>query len=60
MPYNWESISFLGIIQAIEDKASLFECHFGHGLGFPIEQVIVSTEAKMEEELKEDNNCRVG
>lgn len=52
LPYNWESISFLDIIQAIEGKASLFDCHFGHGPGCPIEQVMVSAEQKMEEELR--------
>ena len=52
LPYNWESISFLEIIQAIEGKASLFDCHFGHGPGCPIEQVMVEAEEKMEEQLK--------
>ncbi|MCM2603345.1 Rrf2 family transcriptional regulator [Rossellomorea marisflavi] len=49
--HNWESISFLNIIHAIEGKASLFECHFNHGSGCLIEQVMSSAEKKMEEEL---------
>ncbi|WP_057915906.1 Rrf2 family transcriptional regulator [Peribacillus muralis] len=52
LPYNWESISFLDIIQAIDGKASLFDCHFEHGPGCPIEKVMVSAEEKMEEKLR--------
>ncbi|MGO4275629.1 RrF2 family transcriptional regulator, partial [Paenibacillus sp. TAF58] len=28
---NWENISFLDIIQAIEGSTSLFDCSFNHG-----------------------------
>ncbi|OEH94438.1 Rrf2 family transcriptional regulator [Bacillus solimangrovi] len=52
LTHNWESISFLEIIQAIEGKASLFDCHFGHGSGCPIQQVMVAAEEQMEEKLR--------
>ncbi|GAF13913.1 Rrf2 family transcriptional regulator [Bacillus sp. JCM 19045] len=51
--HNWESLSFLDVIHAIEGKTSLFDCHFGHGSGCPIEQVMVRAEKKMEEELRQ-------
>ncbi|MCP2035594.1 Rrf2 family protein [Planomicrobium sp. HSC-17F08] len=49
---NWESISFLDIIHAIEGKASLFDCDVDHGPNCLIQQVMVSAEEKMEEELR--------
>ncbi|GEK34576.1 Rrf2 family transcriptional regulator [Kurthia sibirica] len=51
LAHNWASISFLEIIHAIEGKSSLFDCHFNHGAGCPIEQVMSSAEKKMEDEL---------
>lgn len=53
LPRDWESISFLDIIHAIEGKSSLFDCHFNHGEGCAIEQVMFTAELKMEEELRE-------
>src|SRR5690606_33254952 len=49
---NWESISFLDIIHDIEGKASLFDCDVDHGPNCLIQQVMVSAEEKMEEELR--------
>ena len=49
---NWESISFLDIIHAIEGKASLFDCDLDHGPDCLIQQAMVSAEAKMEQELR--------
>ncbi|WP_059052811.1 Rrf2 family transcriptional regulator [Paenibacillus senegalimassiliensis] len=49
---NWEDISFLDIIHAIEGSASLFDCSFEHGPNCPIQKVVLSAEAKMEEHLR--------
>jgi Rrf2 family protein len=49
---NWENISFLDIIQAIEGSASLFDCSFNHGPECPIQQVVLLAEEKMEEHLR--------
>ncbi|WP_018883745.1 Rrf2 family transcriptional regulator [Paenibacillus massiliensis] len=49
---DWENISFLDIIQAIEGSASLFDCSFEHGAGCPIQKVVLSAEEKMEEHLR--------
>lgn len=49
---NWENISFLDIIHAIEGTASLFDCSFEHGPDCPILKVVLSAEAKMEEHLR--------
>lgn len=49
---NWENISFLDIIHAIEGSASLFDCSFDHGPECPIQEVVISAEAKMEEHLR--------
>ncbi|KRF13513.1 RrF2 family transcriptional regulator [Paenibacillus sp. Soil787] len=49
---NWENISFLDIIQAIEGSASLFDCSFNHGPECLIQQVVLSAEEKMEEHLR--------
>ncbi|EGL17437.1 MULTISPECIES: Rrf2 family transcriptional regulator [unclassified Paenibacillus] len=49
---NWENISFLDIIHAIEGSASLFDCSFEHGPGCPIQKVVLSAEEKMEEQLR--------
>ncbi|MNK49159.1 HTH-type transcriptional regulator CymR [compost metagenome] len=49
---NWESISFLDIIHAIEGTASLFDCTLDHGSECLIQQVVLSAEEKMEEHLR--------
>lgn len=49
---GWESISFLDIIYAIEGKSSLFDCDINHGPECSIQQVMLRSELKMEEELK--------
>ena len=49
---NWEDISFLDIIQAIEGSASLFDCSFDHGPDCPIQKVVLAAEEKMEEHLR--------
>lgn len=49
---NWESISFLDIIHAVEGTASLFDCSFDHGPECPIQQVVLLAEEKMEEHLR--------
>ncbi|WP_274653915.1 Rrf2 family transcriptional regulator [Paenibacillus humicola] len=45
---NWEDISFLDIIHAIEGTASLFDCDFNHGPDCLIQKVMVSAEEEME------------
>ncbi|MEK3869681.1 MULTISPECIES: Rrf2 family transcriptional regulator [unclassified Paenibacillus] len=49
---NWEEISFLDIIHAIEGTASLFECELNHGSECLIQKVMVSAEEQMEEYLR--------
>ncbi|MDU4694475.1 MAG: Rrf2 family transcriptional regulator [Paenibacillus sp.] len=49
---DWENISFLDIIHAIEGTASLFDCSFEHGPDCPIQKVVLSAEEKMEEQLR--------
>jgi Rrf2 family protein len=49
---GWESISFLDIIYAIEGKSSLFDCDFDHGPECSIQKVMLRSEEKMEEELR--------
>ncbi|GAB2561945.1 MULTISPECIES: RrF2 family transcriptional regulator [Bacillales] len=49
---NWEDISFLDIIHAIEGSASLFDCSFDHGPDCPIQRVVLEAEEKMEEHLR--------
>lgn len=49
---NWEDISFLDIIHAIEGSASLFDCSFNHGPDCPIQKVVLAAEEKMEEHLR--------
>ncbi|MBT2726377.1 Rrf2 family transcriptional regulator [Bacillus sp. ISL-75] len=49
---NWESISFLDIIQAIEGPTSLFDYCLGHNPECLIQQVMISAEEKMLNELK--------
>ncbi|MEI5906678.1 Rrf2 family transcriptional regulator [Bacillus spongiae] len=48
---GWESISFLDIIDTIEGRSSLFDC-YDHGPDCPIQKVMLSSEEKMEEELR--------
>lgn len=49
---NWEDISFLDIIHAIEGTASLFDCDFNHGSDCMIQKVMVEAEMEMESYLK--------
>ena len=45
---NWEDISFLDIIHAIEGTASLFDCDFDHGPDCLILRVMIAAEEQME------------
>jgi len=49
---NWEEISFLDIIHAIEGTASLFDCDLDHGSECLIQKEMVLAEEKMEEHLR--------
>ncbi|MBU5675280.1 RrF2 family transcriptional regulator [Alkaliphilus sp. MSJ-5] len=49
---NWEDISFLDIIHAIEGKSSLFDCCSDSPSECVIKKVMLSAEEKMEKELK--------
>lgn len=49
---NWEDISFLDIIHAIEGSASLFECDLNHGRECMIQKVMITAEEKMEDYLR--------
>lgn len=49
---DWENISFLDVIHAIEGSASLFDCSLEHGPDCPIQKVVLSAEEKMEEHLR--------
>lgn len=49
---NWETISFLDIIHAIEGNASLFDCSLNHGPECAIQQVVLAAEEKMEQHLR--------
>lgn len=49
---DWESISFLDIIQAIEGSTSLFDYCLDHNPGCLIQKVMISAEEKMLNELK--------
>ncbi|GIN87332.1 Rrf2 family transcriptional regulator [Heyndrickxia sporothermodurans] len=48
---NWEEISFLDIIHAIEGKSSLFDCCLFSNPECVIKEVMLSAENKLEEEL---------
>lgn len=48
---NWERISFLDIIHAIEGTASMFDCSMNHEECL-IRKVVLTAEAKMDEHLK--------
>ncbi|QDP41505.1 Rrf2 family transcriptional regulator [Radiobacillus deserti] len=52
LPRDWESVSFLDIIFAIEGKSTLFECEVEHGPHCPIQKGMVRSVEKMEEELR--------
>lgn len=49
---NWEDISFLDIIHAIEGKTSLFDCCLHDKPGCLINEAMLAAEEKMEEELR--------
>jgi len=49
---NWEEISFLAIIQAIEGTASFLDCNLNHGPECQVQKVMVSAEAQMENYLR--------
>ncbi|WP_044639895.1 Rrf2 family transcriptional regulator [Risungbinella massiliensis] len=50
--HNWESISFLDIIRAIEGPSSIFDYCVDHNPDCPIQKVIFSAEEKMLNELR--------
>ncbi|GBG07563.1 Rrf2 family transcriptional regulator [Paenibacillus agaridevorans] len=50
---NWENISFLDIIHAIEGTTSLFECSLDHGPECVIQKVVLAAEDQMERRLRE-------
>ncbi|SDZ38231.1 transcriptional regulator, BadM/Rrf2 family [Evansella caseinilytica] len=50
---DWEEVSFLDVIHAIEGTASLFDCDLNHGPECLIQKVMVSAEEKMEDCLRE-------
>ncbi len=49
---NWENISFLDIIHAIEGTASLFDCGLNHGPECQVQRVMVAAEEEMETYLR--------
>lgn len=49
---NWENISFLDIIHAIEGTASLFDCGLNHGPQCLVQTVMVTAEEGMEAYLR--------
>lgn len=49
---NWEDISFLDIIHAIEGKSSLFDCCLYSDPECVIKEVMLSAEEKLENELR--------
>ena len=49
---NWEDISFLDIIHAIEGKSTLFDCCLDSPSECVIKKIMLSAEKKMEDELK--------
>ncbi|MGE7110340.1 Rrf2 family transcriptional regulator [Lysinibacillus sp. NPDC047702] len=50
--HNWEAISFLDIIHAIEGKSSLFDCCLYNDPKCVIKEVMLSAEEKLENELR--------
>lgn len=49
---NWEDISFMDIIHAIEGKSSLFDCCLESPSECAIKRIMLSAEEKMEKELR--------
>jgi Rrf2 family protein len=49
---NWEDISFLDVIHAIEGTTSLFDCCMNHEAECLIQKVMVPAENKMDEHLR--------
>ncbi|MGE6517615.1 Rrf2 family transcriptional regulator [Lysinibacillus sp. NPDC093190] len=49
---DWEDISFLDIIHAIEGKSSLFDCCLYNDPKCVIKEVMLSAEKKLENELR--------
>ncbi|MGX7014927.1 Rrf2 family transcriptional regulator [Vagococcus silagei] len=49
---NWESISFLDIIQAIEGRQSLFDCYLHEDPNCTIKKIMTAAEEEMENTLK--------
>ncbi|WP_148927214.1 Rrf2 family transcriptional regulator [Paenibacillus methanolicus] len=56
---NWEHISFLDIIHAIEGTASLFDCSLDHGPECLVQRVVLEAEAKMESHLRDQTLARL-
>ncbi|CAI6087079.1 RrF2 family transcriptional regulator [Cohnella sp. JJ-181] len=50
---NYDRISFLDVIHAIEGTASIFECGLNHGEGCAIQQVVMDAERQMEQYLSD-------
>jgi Rrf2 family protein len=48
---NWDDISFLDVIHAIEGTASMFECSLDHGSQCLIQQVVAEAEQQLEQFL---------
>ena len=49
---NWQEISFLDIVHAIEGRQSLFECYVHEDPNCGIKKVMYEAESRMEEVLK--------
>ncbi|MFJ8513423.1 Rrf2 family transcriptional regulator [Lysinibacillus xylanilyticus] len=52
LSWNWENISFLDIIHAIEGKSSLFDCCLYNDPKCVIKEVMLSAEETLENELR--------
>ncbi|MCL1694587.1 MULTISPECIES: Rrf2 family transcriptional regulator [unclassified Lysinibacillus] len=50
--HDWEDISFLDIIHAVEGKSSLFDCCLYNDPKCVIKEVMLSAEEKLENELR--------
>jgi len=50
--HNWEDISFLDIIHAIEGKSSLFDCCLYNDPKCVVKEVMLLAEEKLENELR--------
>ncbi|MFB5676738.1 RrF2 family transcriptional regulator [Paenibacillus terreus] len=48
---NWDDISFLDVIHAIEGTASMFECSLDHGSECLVQQVVAQAEQQLEQFL---------